>query len=147
VAVHRLREVMCLYGFRRFEAAPTSSDGDLEDVRLAVDGAPLGLATDWLPAIEQFGEGLFIHVDPAAISRWLERQPVQQRLESLLGGYMSWSDAKYSTRAPEHPGAVYILLHTLSHALMTEIAMDCGYPASSLKERVMPLPIQAAPSM
>jgi hypothetical protein len=42
VAVHRLREVMCLYGFTRFEAAPTSADGDLEDVRLAVNGAPLG---------------------------------------------------------------------------------------------------------
>ncbi|MGL1316081.1 hypothetical protein ACSTLB_00025, partial [Vibrio parahaemolyticus] len=62
VAVQRLREVMCLYGFTRFEAAPTSTDGDLEDVRLAVDGAPIGLNTDWLPAIEQFGEGIFIHV-------------------------------------------------------------------------------------
>jgi hypothetical protein len=27
VAVHRLREVSCLYGFTRFEAAPTSADG------------------------------------------------------------------------------------------------------------------------
>jgi hypothetical protein len=57
----------------------------------------------------------------------------------LLGGYTSWSSAKYGTRSPEHPGAAYILLHTLSHALMTEIAMDCGYPASSLKERVYTL--------
>src|SRR5262249_19809591 len=68
VAVHRLREVMCLYGFTRFEAAPTSSDGDLEDIRLAVDGAPIGLNTDWLPAVEQFGEGIFIHVNPDAIA-------------------------------------------------------------------------------
>src|SRR5215472_6244144 len=36
VVVHRLREVCCLYGFTRFEAAPTAADGDLEDVRLAV---------------------------------------------------------------------------------------------------------------
>jgi hypothetical protein len=41
VAVHRLREVSGLYGFTRFEAAPTSSDGDIEDVSLAVDGAPI----------------------------------------------------------------------------------------------------------
>jgi hypothetical protein len=41
VAVHRLREVSCLYGFTRFEAAPTSADGDLEDIQLAVRGAPL----------------------------------------------------------------------------------------------------------
>ena len=32
-----------------------------------------------------------------------------------------------------------MLLHSLSHALMTEIALDCGYPASSLKERVYAL--------
>jgi MrfA Zn-binding domain len=30
-------------------------------------------------------------------------------------------------------------LHSLSHALMSEIALDCGYPASSLKERVYAL--------
>jgi Domain of unknown function (DUF1998) len=33
-----------------------------------------------------------------------------------------------------------VLLHSLSHALITEIALDCGYPASSLKERVYALP-------
>ena len=54
VAVHRLREVACIYGFTRFEPAPLASD-DLEDVGLAVKGAPLGQNPDWLPAIEQFG--------------------------------------------------------------------------------------------
>jgi hypothetical protein len=38
VAVHRLREVSCLYGFTRFEAAPTSADRDLEDIQLKVRG-------------------------------------------------------------------------------------------------------------
>lgn len=28
------------------------------------------------------------------------------------------------------------MLHSLSHALMTEIALDCGYSSSALKERV-----------
>ncbi len=69
VAVHRLREVSCLYGFTRFEAAPTSADGELEDVQLAVHGAPIAQNADWLPAIEQFGEGIFIHFDEAAIAR------------------------------------------------------------------------------
>ena len=32
VAVHRLREVACLYGFTRFEPAPLATD-ELEDVR------------------------------------------------------------------------------------------------------------------
>ena len=33
------------------------------------------------------------------------------------------------------PGA-YILLHTLSHLLIQSLAMRCGYPASSILERV-----------
>ena len=69
VAVHRLREVSCLYGFTRFEAAPTGSDGDIEDIQLSVRGAPISRDADWLPAIEQFGEGIFIHFDAAAIGR------------------------------------------------------------------------------
>jgi hypothetical protein len=40
VAVHRLREVARVYGFTRFEPAPLATD-DLEDVGLAVNGAPL----------------------------------------------------------------------------------------------------------
>ena len=33
VAVHRLREVSCLYGFTRFEAAPTAIDGANSSMR------------------------------------------------------------------------------------------------------------------
>ena len=58
VAVHRLREVMSLYGFTRFEAPPTGADAELEDIRLATRAAPIGQDTDWLPAVEQFGEGI-----------------------------------------------------------------------------------------
>ena len=32
------------------------------------------------------------------------------------------------------------MAHGLAHALMTEVAIDCGYPASALKERVYALP-------
>ena len=33
-----------------------------------------------------------------------------------------------------------MLAHGLAHALMTEIALDCGYPASALKERIYAFP-------
>jgi Domain of unknown function (DUF1998) len=138
VAVHRLREVSCLYGFTRFEAAPTTTDGDIEDVRLAVRGAPISKDADWLPAVELFGEGLFLHFDETAIRGWLARPDVREREEQLRRGYMSWV-ARYPGGLPDYPGMAYVLLHSLSHALMQEIALDCGYPASSLKERVYAL--------
>ena len=78
VAVHRLREVACIYGFTRFEPAPLAND-DLEDVGLAVRGAPLGQSPDWLPAVEQFGEGVFIQFSPEALASWLGRPTVLRR--------------------------------------------------------------------
>ena len=138
VAVHRLREVSCLYGFTRFEAAPTSADGDLEDIQLAVRGAPLAQDADWLPAIEQLGEGIFIQFDEASIGEWLGRDATRRRQDELLRGYGYWC-TRFSGHAPHYPGTAYVLLHSLSHALTSEIALDCGYPASSLKERVYAL--------
>ena len=32
------------------------------------------------------------------------------------------------------------MAHSLSHAQMSEVAIDCGYPASALKERIYVLP-------
>jgi hypothetical protein len=136
VAVHRLREVSCLYGFTRFEAAPTSADGDIEDIGLAVRGAPISEGCDWLPAVEQFGEGLFIQFDEHEILNWVAREKVQVRQDRLLQGFEKWARRRYGKNAPRYPGTAYVLLHSLSHALMQEIALDCGYPASSPKERV-----------
>jgi Domain of unknown function (DUF1998) len=138
VAVHRLREVSCLYGFTRFEAAPTGTDGDIEDIQLSVRGAPISRDADWLPAIEQFGEGIFIHFDEAAIGQWLQKESTAHRNQKLLSGYGHWQK-RFAGEAPAYPGTPYVLLHSISHALMAEIALDCGYPASSLKERVYAL--------
>ena len=138
VAVHRLREVSCLYGFTRFEAAPTSADGDLEDVQLSVHSAPIARDADWLPAIEQFGEGLFVDFDAAKISEWLQGGGMVERNKKLLAGYDHWQK-RFTGKPPSYPGTAYVLLHSISHALMAQIALDCGYPASSLKERVYAL--------
>jgi hypothetical protein len=93
--------VGCLYGFTRFESAPTAAGGDLEDIRLAVHGAPLSLGADWLPAVEQFGEGLFIQFDEAAVTEWFARNPVRDRAAQLLAGFLLWkrSTARASTTA------------------------------------------------
>ena len=94
-----LRESSCLYGFTRFEAAPTSADGELEDVQLAVRGAPITQNADWLPAIEQFGEGIFIHFDEAAIAEWLGRNGLKKRHDTIVRGYGYWS-SRFAGKAP-----------------------------------------------
>jgi len=137
VAVHRLKAVTCLYGFTRLEPSPTLAEAMLEDVRLAVDGAPLSEAADWLPAMEQLGEGVFLKVRADSIRAWLTGKATNERGDKLRNGLASYG-ARYGVAQPD-PGLPYILLHSLSHALMEEIALDCGYPLSSLKERVYAL--------
>lgn len=144
VAVHRLREVSCLYGFTRFEPAPLADDG-VEDVGLAVDGAPLGERPEWLPAIEQYGEGFFVRFDPNALMAWASRPAVQARRALLDQGVSAWRKSRRDRGASdkiawEGEHIEYVMAHSLSHALINEVAIDCGYPASSLKERLYLIP-------
>lgn len=145
VAVHRLREVACLYGFTRFEPAPVADD-EIEDVGLAVNGAPLAASPEWLPAIEQFGEGFFIRFAPEKLALWAASPSVRERWNTLRGGVTAWTESRRergaSANIPREGESVeFVMAHSLSHALMTEVAIDCGYPASSLKERIYFLPL------
>jgi hypothetical protein len=137
VAVHHLREVVCLYGFTRFDAPPALFDDGLEEVKLSVEGARLAKSISWLPAIEQFGEGIFVQLDSALIADWSQTEAVRGREALLKRGFDRWKQK--SNYKGEFPGIAYVLLHTLSHALMSELALECGYPYSALKERVYAL--------
>jgi hypothetical protein len=134
VRVHRLREVICLYGFTRLEPPPSSAESELDEIQLAVNGADLARNVEWLPAIEQFGEGIFLHVAPEFLKRWLESKEIAAKAVTLRE--RERRDAERFNRPPIHRGAGYWALHSLSHAFMAELALECGYPLSSLKERI-----------
>lgn len=152
VAVHRLKEVSCLYGFTRFEPAPLAND-ELEDVGLAVEGAPIGRSPSWFPAVEGFGEGFFLTFDGAELDAWLARPEVRERMGALDAGLQTWERARRDrglkgdrTMLGERIRPEYVMAHGLAHALMTEVSLECGYPASSLKERIYALPrVRGAP--
>lgn len=134
VRIHRLREVTCLYGFTRLEPPPTPAESELDEIQLAVNGADLARNVDWLPAIEQLGEGIFLHVAPAFLKQWLESEKIIAKAVTLRD--RERRDAARFNRPPKHRGAAYWALHSLSHAFMAELALECGYPLSSLKERI-----------
>jgi hypothetical protein len=134
VKVHRLREVICLYGFTRLEPPPSSAESELDEIQLNVNGADLARSVEWLPAIEQFGEGIFLHVAPQYIKDWLNKPEMIATAASLRDREVR--DAERFNRQPIHLGAAYWALHSLSHAFMAELALECGYPLSSLKERI-----------
>lgn len=131
IQVHRLREVVALVGFTRLEAVTPDINGEYET---DVERAQIALDPQWFPAIENRGEGVFIQIGAAAVKEWLARPAVVQRLEGLLTGHRLWSEDRKAKRP--FPGGAYLLLHTLSHLLIQSLAMRCGYPASSIRERI-----------
>lgn len=131
VQLHRLRELLALTGFTRFEAVVPDTSGEYET---DVERASLALDPQWFPAVENRGEGLFLQLRADAVKQWLDRPQVAQRIDELAGGHRVWTEDRKTTRA--FPGGPYILLHTLAHLLIQSVAMRCGYPASSVRERI-----------
>jgi hypothetical protein len=131
VQLHRLREVLALAGFTRLDAVMPDINGEYEN---DVERASLAIEPAWFPAVENRGEGVFLQLRAEAVMNWLEHPAVVERLKGLETGHASWAKDRKSKRA--FPGGPYILLHTLSHLLIQSLAMRCGYPASSIRERI-----------
>ena len=136
VLVHRLREVVALAGFTRFEAAVPDVAGELE---MGVRRAALARETEWVPAIENKGEGVFLQFRDDAIENWLQRIDVQERGVHLGKGFEFWKRERRGTHR-QFPGVPYILLHSLAHLLLTSVSLESGYPTSSIRERIYALP-------
>lgn len=131
IQAHRLREVLALVGFTRFEAVMPDIHGEYET---DVERAEIALEPSWFPAVENRGEGVFLQLCANAIHTWCDKQDVRKRLDALAEGHGQWTQQRNSQR--EFPGGPYVLLHTLSHLLIQSLAMRCGYPATSIRERI-----------
>jgi hypothetical protein len=133
----RLREVRAMVGFTRLDA-PDPDDPDL------VESAPLAReAPTWLPASEVRGEGIFLRLPEDQLRAWEARVQHSPALREHVGAFGRFRRNRYSSRIKGDfdpmrgwPGARYIALHTLSHLLIRTIALECGYSAASLSERI-----------
>ena len=131
IQVHRLREVLALAGFTRLEPVMPDVDGEYE---AEVERADIALEPKWFPAVENRGEGIVVQLRAGAVTEWLGREPVQDRLNQLEDGHRAWMDQRHSER--RFPDGPYVLLHTLAHLLIQSLSMRCGYPAASIRERI-----------
>ena len=78
IQLHRLREVLALVGFTRFEAVTPDINGEYET---DVERAQIALEPQWFPAVENRGEGVFLQLRADAVRAWLERPAVKARLD------------------------------------------------------------------
>ena len=132
----RLREVNALVGYTRVEA-PEESASPNERPPMA---ALCRNRPDWVPATEVHGEGIFLRFDEKAVEAWESRPTVKARDVRLRAGHRGWRNARQLDQDAGYPGIRYAMLHTFSHLLIRELALECGYNAASIRERIYASP-------
>jgi hypothetical protein len=89
-----------------------------------------------LPAIQSSGEGIFIAISESKVSEW-EKSYGSRLFADRRSQIFDTKD--HFDRERELIGGnreIFFLVHTFSHILMKELEYSCGYPLSSLKERL-----------
>jgi hypothetical protein len=132
VLVDRLKEVNALLGFTRVES-PDNADNSGEGPVMADLHSH---KPEWVPAIDVHGEGIFIQFNESLVSAWENKQSVKDRENLLRKGHKAWRNARKLNPNDGYPCIRYTMLHTLAHILIRELALECGYNAASIRERI-----------
>jgi len=132
VLLEKVREVNALIGFTRLEAP--------EELIHAADDltyAPLSInPPSWVPVNEVRGEGILIRFDEEAVRAWETTVEVSARLESLREANDVWRAARQLVPGEGYPGHRHVLVHSFAHMIMRELALECGYSSTSIRERL-----------
>lgn len=129
VIATRLREVRAMVGFTRVE--PPAGLSDPRKARLSLS------YKNWLPAVENRGEGLFLRLDEDTLGDWESLPHVKARVAKIDKQHkQSWISRTGSQAGRPEVTPRLVLLHSLSHCLLERLSLDCGYASASLKERL-----------
>lgn len=135
VLVERLREVRALVGFTRIQ-----SPGDFLDSGEILTDYRVDLSRNkpkWVPASEVKGEGIFIQFKEEILQSWEQSQRSLEYDQQAIEVHKKWCSVRsLDPNIVRFPGIRYILIHSFAHALMRQMAIECGYNAASLKERI-----------
>ncbi|WP_375428431.1 DrmB family protein [uncultured Sphingomonas sp.] len=125
VLVRRLRETRVLTGFTRIVPSE-AAQGKVAELALA--------RKRWLPGFSVRGEGVFLRFSATALESWnLAAQPAE-RLRTMQAQLDRVSADRGRPRRTITPTEV--LIHTFAHLLIRQMAFECGYDTSSIRERL-----------
>lgn len=91
--------------------------------------------TRLLPAIENYGEGILFVLDEQKLKVWEQNDTIKKRIK-IIQDHAEDSDWQSHKIEAKKLTARKILIHTLSHLFIREFEYVCGYPMSSLQERL-----------
>jgi hypothetical protein len=137
ISVKRLREVRAIRSFTRIRPpADWRASGSQHFADLALT------RKDWLPAIEVRGEGVFLQMNAETLAAWEARLEADdfwaERLRDVNESYRAEFVSRHGADVPI-PRQItlrFMMIHSLAHTLMRQLALSSGYSAASLRERL-----------
>jgi hypothetical protein len=92
-------------------------------------------APTWVPVSEVRGEGLFLQFRRDVLIEWATRNVARDA--EFQAAHAAWKTARAMPNPTEgYPGLRFALIHSFSHALMRQLALQSGYSAASIRERI-----------
>lgn len=123
VLVEKLKETRVFKGFSRINPNNRISKDQLSNETV-----------NWLPAVEVYGEGIFLKFKDDVVDNWLEKNG--REFENIVSRYHS-AMLKRRPQDDERPiNPFFVAMHTFAHLLIKKLCFDCGYGSSSLRERL-----------
>ena len=136
VLLERLREVRALRGFTRIDPIPDIGElGEVEALQSGMAPIMRHRPARWYPGVDFRGEGIFIQLREERVAEWEARPAVEEMAARHGQAERRWSEARGLEFKGARP-ARYLLLHSLSHMIIRQLSLDCGYSSTSLRERI-----------
>lgn len=127
--IHKIREVQALVGFSRVNPVEKTSIAQSNDYVSVKEPS-----TNWYPAYQVKGEGIFVEFDSVAIRAWsINNELIKMRIDTLNENY---EKSYLGSKHPRKVTSKFVLLHTIAHLLIKQLSFECGYSIASLKERI-----------
>lgn len=131
VPIDTLRVVLVQVGYRRVDYTRPNRENPQSN-RVTIRAADLDNPDrTWYPGVAQFGEGLFIELNPNVDGQrdWTPRGPSVDR----------WLNEVETVNRPDdviHWNPLAVWWHSLSHRLINALSVHSGYSSNAIRERV-----------
>jgi hypothetical protein len=135
----KIRETRAFLGFTRVESPREFGEGN-PIPRHKIGAISQDKIPKYIPSMINYGEGIFLQFKEDSIREWLKNSEVEKHLEKFLNAEKNWRKQLGMTDSPTKKNwkawAIYLLVHSFSHAWMRQIALESGYSQASIRERI-----------
>lgn len=123
VLVEKLKETRVFKGFSRINPLNKIDKRELSSKPVK-----------WLPAVEVYGEGIFLKFKDEIVDDWLTDNGAEH--SQIIGRYLSAMRRRRPLEEDRNINPFFVAMHTFAHLLIKKLCFDCGYGSSSLREKL-----------